>query len=71
MLCHSNQLNFTIDWEIGTSEKCHCNQMAPYCVTVTGVTVIGVTVTCVTVTSVTVTSFTVTGLTVTGVTVTN
>ena len=24
---------------LGNSEKCHCNQMASYCVTVTGVTV--------------------------------
>ena len=38
-LCHCNQNNFTIDWEIWTSEKCHCNQMALYSVTVTGVTV--------------------------------
>ena len=40
ILCHFNQLNFTKDREIWTSEKCHCNQMALYCVTVTSVTVI-------------------------------
>ena len=39
ILCHCNQLNFTKDWEIGKSEKCHCKQMALYCVTVTSVNV--------------------------------
>ena len=34
ILCHCKQLNFTIRLEIGKSEKCHCNQMALYCVTV-------------------------------------
>ena len=35
ILCHCNQLKFTVDWEIGTLEKCPCNQMALYCVNVT------------------------------------
>ena len=39
ILCHCKQLNFTIRLEIGKSEKCHCSQMALYCVTVTSVTV--------------------------------
>ena len=39
LLCHCNHLNFPIYWEFGTSEKCHCNQIALYSVTVTGVTV--------------------------------
>ena len=39
ILCHCKQLNFTLRLEIGKSEKCHCNQMALYCVTVTSVTV--------------------------------
>ena len=39
ILCHCKHLNFTIRLEIGKSEKCHCNQMALYCVTVTSVTV--------------------------------
>ena len=39
ILCHCKQLNFTTRLEIGKSEKCHCNQMALYCVTVTSVTV--------------------------------
>ena len=34
ILCHCKQLNFTIRLEIGKSEKCHLNQMALYCVTV-------------------------------------
>ena len=39
ILCHCNQLNFTPRLEMGKSEKCHCNQMALYCVTVTSVIV--------------------------------
>ena len=39
ILCHCKQLEFTIRLEIGKSEKCDCNQMALYCVTVTSVTV--------------------------------
>ena len=38
-LKHCNQLNFTIDCEIVTLEKCHCNRMGLYRVTLTGVTV--------------------------------
>ena len=37
--CHCKQLNFTIRLEIGKSEKCHCIQLALYCVPVTSVTV--------------------------------
>ena len=41
VLCHCHQLNFTTRLEIEKLEKFLCNQMALYCVTLTGVTVSG------------------------------